>query len=257
VGVRSERIDRMGPASGADTQSGRPVGAVVIGTGPDVAGIGPVEDGLFWSPLAGDPVVSWSVRALAGVSRINELVLLVASGREAAVARLEAELGRHIIALTGTGDDPLLACLKIISPQCDLVVVHYGNHPLISASSIVRGITVAEEHPGSAVVASELVRETIKRADGGLVVETPPRSELVLLQSPQIYPRAALIKAYSEYRNSALPLPGRGICPDQVWLAASLSLVPFYFSGENDREGLTIEAGDDLPLAEVSLRERE
>ncbi len=245
----------MDLASGRDFRSGAVVGAVVVGTGPDVGGIGPVEDSLLWSSLAGQPVVSWSVRALVAVPRISEVVLLIASGREADAARLEAELGRHIISLPATADDPVLACLEVLSPRCDLVVLHHGNRPLISASSIDRGITVAEGHPGSGVVASEPVRETIKRADGGLVVETLPRSELVLLQSPQIYPRAELIRAYSVYPNSAAPSPG-GAPPDRVWLSAGSPLVPFYFSGENDSEDLTIYTGDDLLLAEVSLGER-
>jgi len=35
-----------------------------------------------------------------------------------------------------------------------------------------------------------------------------------------------------------------------------LPLLPFYFSGENDREGLIVNSEDDLLLAEVSLGER-
>ena len=30
----------------------------------------------------------------------------------------------------------LLACLESLSPRCDLVVLHHGNRPLISAGSI-------------------------------------------------------------------------------------------------------------------------
>ena len=245
----------MGEKSGAGTRPGKSVGAVVVGTGPDVAGIGPVEDVLLWTLLAGHPMVSWSLRALAGVQRISEIVLLVAPGREAAVAQLEAQFDLRVTVLPATAGDSLLAGLEILSPRCDLILFHYGNRPLISASSINRGITVAEEHPGSGVVASEPVRDTIKRADSSLVVETPPRSELVLLQSPQIYPRD-LIRVYLAQQASAEPVPRGATYPELVWMAAGLPLLPFYFSGENDREGLIVSSEDDLLLAEVSLGER-
>src|SRR5215467_6750135 len=131
------------PAGGAGIRPGRPVGAIVVGTGPGVAGIGPVEDSLLWSSLSGYPLVSWSVRALAAVRQIEEVVLLVASGRETAAAGLPAAVKLYVITLPGTAGDPLLSGLEALSPRCDLVVVHYGNRPLISASSIDRGIRVA------------------------------------------------------------------------------------------------------------------
>jgi 2-C-methyl-D-erythritol 4-phosphate cytidylyltransferase len=250
------RMGGIDPDSAADIRQRRPVGAILVGTGPDVAGIGLVKDSLLWSLLSGHPLVSWSLRALAAVPRIEEVALVVASGREAAAARLSAEVEPDVIILPGTAGDPLLAGLKVLSARFDLVVVHYGNRPLISASSIDRGITVAEERTGRGAIAAEPARETIKRADGDLVVETPPRGELVLLQSPQIYPCADLIRAYSLFQNSAAALPeGATASPDRVWLAAGLPLVPFYFSGENDREGLSINTDGDLLLAQVSLGE--
>jgi 2-C-methyl-D-erythritol 4-phosphate cytidylyltransferase len=214
-----------------------------------------VKEAMLWSPLAGRPVLAWSLQALVEVPRITQVTLLVAPRKVAAanelVQSLPTRLGQKIaLASTPTAPgsgDPLLAVLESLSPACRLVVIHHGNHPLVTAGSIALAIATADDNPGSGVVATVHVNETIKRTHDHLVVETPPRAGLMILGTPQVFPREALLRVYRPL-HAGKRGPAARLEPIQWALAGGMRFLPVTIP---DVENLPIIGRDDLLLAEA------
>ena len=74
----------------------------------------------------------------------------------------------------------------------DLVLIHDGVRPFVSADLLQRAADSADEF-GGAVVAVP-VKDTVKVARNGIITGTPPREELWLAQTPQAF-RYGLIRS--------------------------------------------------------------
>jgi 2-C-methyl-D-erythritol 4-phosphate cytidylyltransferase len=78
----------------------------------------------------------------------------------------------------------------------DVVLVHDGARPL--ASPALFGRVVAAVRAGAdGAVPGVAVTDTVKRVDGDVVVETPPREALVAVQTPQGFRPGVLRAAYA------------------------------------------------------------
>ena len=86
--------------------------------------------------------------------------------------------------------------LRAIRSQCSIVVVHDGVRPFISRKLIEQSIKEAQKN-GAAVVAV-LAKDTVKRAAKGKKVQTLPREEIWLAQTPQTFQFPLLMKAYQK-----------------------------------------------------------
>jgi 2-C-methyl-D-erythritol 4-phosphate cytidylyltransferase len=75
------------------------------------------------------------------------------------------------------------------------VVVHDAARPLVSAALVEAVIAAARRH-GAATAGIPCV-DTIKRVDGGMVVETLSRPSLVCVQTPQAFAASLLRRAHA------------------------------------------------------------
>jgi 2-C-methyl-D-erythritol 4-phosphate cytidylyltransferase len=86
--------------------------------------------------------------------------------------------------------------LKAIRTECSIVIVHDGVRPFVTPKMIEHSIKVAEE-TGAAVTAVQ-AKDTVKRAVKGKKVQTLPRDEIWLAQTPQTFQFPLLMKAYQK-----------------------------------------------------------
>jgi 2-C-methyl-D-erythritol 4-phosphate cytidylyltransferase len=90
--------------------------------------------------------------------------------------------------------------LAALGPEVTHVAVHDAARPLVRPEDVSRAVRAAREH-GAALLAVP-APDTIQRVVGGRVVETPPRSECWVAQTPQVFRvdwlREALAKARAE-----------------------------------------------------------
>lgn len=77
----------------------------------------------------------------------------------------------------------------------DIVVIHDAVRPAASRALFMR---VVEEvrHGAAAAIPGIAVTDTIKVVHGGVVTSTPPRDELVAVQTPQAFRRDILLAAH-------------------------------------------------------------
>ena len=98
------------------------------------------------------------------------------------------------------------AGLAALGDDVDIVLVHDAARALTPGEAFDK-VTRAVRASNNGVIPSLPVSDTIKRVDGSIVLDTVDRSELVHVQTPQGFPRAALDAAYAaathEYTDDA------------------------------------------------------
>ena len=90
--------------------------------------------------------------------------------------------------------------IKKLEKNCDIVLVHDGARPFITDNIIKNSIAQAKEH--NAVVVGVKVKDTIKVvSEDGNIVDTPNRSYLWSVQTPQVFKYEIITKAYQDAYN--------------------------------------------------------
>jgi len=133
-----------------------------------------------------------------------------------------------------------------VAGHTDVVVIHDAARPLVSSDLIQRTLDAAVEH--GAAIAAQRVTDTVKRGDADLViVDTLPRGEIFLAQTPQAFRVAVLRDALALAR-------GPVEATDEATLAERaghrVRLV------EGDSQNMKITTSDDLALAERVIGQR-
>jgi 2-C-methyl-D-erythritol 4-phosphate cytidylyltransferase len=151
-------------------------------------------------PLAGRPLVCWAVDALR-TGGVAEVVVAVPAEERAAFA---AALGADVVLVDGgpTRTASVRAALAAVG-DADVVLVHDAARPLTPPDVVAR-VLVALAAGDPAVVPVLPVVDTTVMVDGdGRVTETPDRSALRRVQTPQGFHRAALVDAYAALDDDA------------------------------------------------------
>jgi 2-C-methyl-D-erythritol 4-phosphate cytidylyltransferase len=217
------------------------------GSGVRFGGVAPKQ----YLPLAGLPLLAWTLKALAASGRVNCLIVVVPPGQE---ARCRAEIlepcGLAVDRLVAGGADrqaSVFAGLAAAPTGTDIVAVHDGARPLVTPE-IFSAAVAAAAGVGAAVVAVP-VTDTIKVADAeSRVTETLPRGRLWAAQTPQVF-RAAWLR---EAHERALAEGFRGT--DDAVLVERLGYPVRLVAGS--RENIKVTTRADLVQAEQILRKR-
>lgn len=153
-------------------------------------------------PLAGKPLVAWSIRALAAAESVCELVIAAPPGAEGKLEAIAAaELGEAAIPVeVVTGGDSRSGSVTNCIARCaaPAIAIHDAARPLVTPALVDRLVARLQSDPGAdAVIAAAPVADTIKRVDEiGAVAETIARDHLWAVQTPQVFRAEALREAH-------------------------------------------------------------
>jgi len=201
--------------------------------------------------LAGRPLLWHALAAVAAAREIDLVVPVVAPGdmeRFAALAPLLRDIKKLAPAVAGGRErqDSMQAGLRALPPEVAWVAVHDAARPLIRQEEISRVVTQAQRC-GAALLAVPAM-DTVKRVIEGRVVETPPRAQCWLAQTPQVFRvellREALAKAMAE----------GWVATDDAQLVERLGSIVEVVPGASDN--LKITQPEDLLWAEARLAAR-
>lgn len=157
-------------------------------------------DKLDW-PVAGRPLLAWTLQALAAVPTIESIVLVVSEERRAALTGV-TWLPPRVRAIVTGGErrqDSVRTGFEALEREVPdragsrIVLVHDGARPIVDAPLIER-VSVAAVQYGAAIPVVA-ISETVKRLDGDVVAETLDRSVLACAQTPQAVRRELLRSA--------------------------------------------------------------
>ena len=144
--------------------------------------------------IGGGSMLSHSLRAFLEHPRVDEVVLVKPAGPLA--------LGLGDVVSTQklrTADggprrqDSVANGFDAVDARSDVILIHDAARPFVSAALISRTIDAAAEH-GAAIAALQS-RDTVKKVDAGVIVDTVPRETIYLAQTPQGFRRDVLAAA--------------------------------------------------------------
>lgn len=99
--------------------------------------------------------------------------------------------------------DSIFNAVKTVGEEIDLVAVHDAVRPFVSKSAVEKCLATAFKSGGA--ILGVPVKDTIKRVNSqGQILDTPVRSELWQAQTPQIFSRSILLKAYMNAGRSGV-----------------------------------------------------
>jgi 2-C-methyl-D-erythritol 4-phosphate cytidylyltransferase len=146
--------------------------------------------------IGGVPVLLRALRPFLAHPRIASVVVVLPPDDVAHPPRWLADLPVTIVAGGAERGDSVLHGLQAVSGDVDRVLIHDGARPFVSADVIDRVL----DADGGAIAAVP-VTDTIQQVDAdGVIQSTPDRSALWQAQTPQGFPRAALLDAYRRAR---------------------------------------------------------
>ena len=132
--------------------------------------------------------------------------------------------------------------------DCDLLLIHDGARPLVTRDEILDTLHRAEETGAAAT--GVFVKDTIKVInDDYEITDTPDRSQLIAIQTPQIF-RFDLYKQAMEKAKAQ-----GGNFTDDCKLMENLGVPVSVVIGEYTN--MKITTPEDLPMAEAILKARE
>ncbi|MEY2506873.1 MAG: 2-C-methyl-D-erythritol 4-phosphate cytidylyltransferase [Verrucomicrobiota bacterium] len=202
--------------------------------------------------LLGDkPVLAHTIDAFERTASVNEIILVTRPDRltefEELVRQNNFKKVDRVIAGGEQRQDSVRAGLEQLNAKATFVAVHDAARPLVTPEQIERLLELARQHGGAAL--AEPVTNTVKRADENLVVTgSVPRENLYAMQTPQIFARHLLEKAYAAVAANNLSVT------DEVsaleLLGAKVVLLP------NEEWNVKITYPRDLFLAQTVLARR-
>lgn len=155
-------------------------------------------------PVAGKPVISWSLGWAAEVPEVGRVVLVIRPQDEdlAAEAVAAADLTDTVEIVLGgvTRHQSEQAALNHLSwPICagsiDVVAIHDGARPLAGSGLLRQVIQVAAAHGGAVPTLGEPDAWSVD--PGGRLVPPDPGHQLHRVQTPQAFRAAPLLDAYA------------------------------------------------------------
>ncbi|PIU42126.1 MAG: 2-C-methyl-D-erythritol 4-phosphate cytidylyltransferase [Candidatus Omnitrophica bacterium CG07_land_8_20_14_0_80_42_15] len=155
--------------------------------------------------LAGKPILAHTLEALNNTSCIDEIIVAVDKASKIKAASLAKKYKikklKKVVCGGATRFDSVSNCLKELGDDVGYVVIHDGVRPFITENIIKKAIKVAKK-TGACVVGVPLV-PTAKKIDKNLkVVFTPSRKELWAAQTPQVFKKSIIVKAYKSAKNN-------------------------------------------------------
>lgn len=156
-------------------------------------------------PLDGIPVILRTLAAVEAVPEIREIVVVTREDRVEEYRRLLGQCSRLRAVVPGgsTRQESVRNGVRALSPDCTLAAIHDGARPLVTPEVFARCIEAAQSC--GAATAAVPVKDTIKLADGaGRVLDTPDRSRLWAVQTPQIFDRERYLRAAEEAERRGL-----------------------------------------------------
>ena len=151
--------------------------------------------------LEGKEIIAYTIEKFYNNSNIEDIVVVVKEDESEFFKEeiLDKYNFKNIKIAYGGKErqDSVYNGLKLLDEKCDVVLIHDGARPFVSDKIIDKSIEEAKEH--KAIVVGVPVKDTIKVIDNDKnIVDTPNRSVLWAVQTPQTFDYNILIDAYKD-----------------------------------------------------------
>ena len=224
----------------------RRCGAVIVAAG-SASRMGGIDK--VMAPLAGEPMIKRTVRTFQECDAVSEIVVVTRGDLIIPITNLCKDYAKVTAVIAGgsSRQESVHLGLGALSGKVELAAIHDGARPLVTWQVIDRAIRAGNTYHAAAPAIP--VKDTIKTVQGGVVVNTPDRSSLQAVQTPQVFDfdliRGALKQAIDE------DAPITDDCSAVERLGMSVKIV------EGDERNIKVTTPMDLKIAEMLLEELE
>lgn len=202
--------------------------------------------------LCGIPILIRTLKALERSKDIDRIILIV---RPKFIRRSKKLLHRFRIKkvqdILGGGPTRTRSVfngLRAVKEDCDLILIHDGARPLVTQDIIKKSIKAAKRF--SAVCTVVPVKPTLKLLDPkDFISSSPNRNSLWEAQTPQVFSRDLIIKAYKKSMKEGI------VSTDDSILVERLGIKVKVVRGSY--RNIKITTHEDFRLAEVFLEKCE
>ena len=202
--------------------------------------------------LDGKPILAHTLAAFEQSPLVDGICVVIPEDeipycREHVVERYGFSKVRQIVAGGKERQQSVLNGLRAMegTPDDDVVLIHDGVRPFVTAEILARAAAVAAESDGALVAVP--AKDTVKMVENGVITATPPRETLWLAQTPQAF-RYAVIRAAHEMADAE-----RFLGTDDAMLVERLGRQVRVVVG--DYRNIKITTPEDMILAEAFLKE--
>ncbi len=139
-------------------------------------------------PIMGVPVIARTMVAFQNCTAVSEIVVVTSEDKIADINKLASAYAIDKLSFTIVGgnsrEESVKNGLLVLKAKNGKALIHDGARPLVTSDIIERVADALKEY--DSVTCAVPLKDTVKRIDqSGIVTETPKRSELVSVQTPQ------------------------------------------------------------------------
>lgn len=220
-------------------------GAVIVAAG-SASRMGGIDK--VMAPLKGEPMICHTVRAFQTCDAIKEIVIVTREDLIVTISNLCKEFPKVKAVVAGgkSRQESVGLGLNALSDKVKLAAIHDGARPLVSWQLI--DLTVRMAHNYGAAAPAVPVKDTVKVVEGGLVKETPDRSKLRAVQTPQVFDFDLLRGALKQAKLDGAELT------DDCSAVERINMTVRIVDGEETNIKVTTPM--DLKLAEMLMEDR-
>lgn len=199
-------------------------------------------------PLGGKTVIERTVKTFEDIPQIGEIIVVC---REEELETMSSILpGDKITFVIGgkTRQESVKNAVETIDPdECETVIIHDGARPLVTKEEILE--TLEEAKRTGAAATGVFVKDTIKVInDDYVITDTPDRTKLVAIHTPQIFNLKLYLKAMEKAAMQKKDFT------DDCKLLENIGVPVSVVIGEYGN--IKITTPEDIPMAQAILEER-
>jgi|SRR5215213_5230706 len=198
--------------------------------------------------LAGTPVIIHTLKVFEQCESINEVIVVLPATESAGFLSLAGKFGLRKVARVVPGgvtraDSVKRGLLAIRAATAEIVAVHDGVRPFVTAEEIDTTVAVAQSDGAAILVAP--VTDTIKQVNHSRVEKTLDRGELRRALTPQCFRYELLRDAYQAADIADPSVTDESVLVEK--LGISVSIV------EGSPRNIKVTTVEDLAIAEAIL----
>lgn len=196
--------------------------------------------------INGKTVIERTVNTFSNIADIDDIIVVV---RETDIPLYENVLSKYNISYCiggSTRQESVSNAVETVD-NADMLIIHDGARPLVTENEISNTLRVAQEKGAAAV--GVRVKDTIKVVDkNNKIINTPQRSSLIAIQTPQIFKFDKYIEAMKLAKEQGKDFT------DDCKLLENAGEDVFVVDGEYTN--IKITTPEDIPVAESILNAR-
>ncbi|MCA1604078.1 MAG: 2-C-methyl-D-erythritol 4-phosphate cytidylyltransferase [Acidobacteria bacterium] len=200
--------------------------------------------------LAGTPIIIHTLRSFELCEAIHEIILVLPAQDTAGFLAIAEKhrlrkLSKIVPGGTTRAESVLKGLLAVRSATAEIIAVHDGVRPFVTADEITQTVKAAEVNEAAILAAA--MTDTIKEVSNGIITKTLPRTALRRALTPQCFRFELLRRAYEQVDVLDPELTDESSLVER--LGVKVTIV------EGSSRNIKITGPEDLALGEVLLRE--